>query len=853
MNKKMLSLLFFPISVLSACQESAPQNYIITTGLYSQLRAPAYPLVTSDPYFSGWSYTNNLYDDQTRHWTGKELPLLGAVRVDGESYRFMGKENLPLRPILETAKTDKWTGQYTFDKPKNDSWTSPDFDDASWKTGASAFGTKGEPNLSTLWKTPDIWVRRSFELSEDLSGKSIFLNYSHDDIFELYINGKKVVDTGYSWRYDVTQELSDEVKALLKKGKNVIAAHCHNVTGGAYVDFGLFEKEENKESFTRTAVQKSASVLPTQTFYTFECGPIELQVIFTAPLLIDDLELVSRPVNYLSYQVKSLDGQAHDIQIYLEATPQWAVNENSQIVDFDKIEKNGFTFLKTGTVEQPVLQKKGDDLRIDWGYFYVAAKSDTSATVNFGDYWTAKKEFQTSGQISADQPASLSGDMVKSMTVLAYSRDLGKVASDFKTGHILLGYDDIYSIQYFGKNLKGYWTNDGKTDILAAFDSAEKDYVSIMEGCKKFDEKMMADAKQSGGEKYAELCALAYRQSISAHKLVKDEDGTLLFLSKENNSNGCINTVDVTYPSAPLYLLYNTELAKGLLSGIFYYCESGKWKYPFAPHDLGTYPLANGQVYGMENDDYGNKMPVEESGNVLILTAAIAQMDGNADYAAKHWQTLTTWTEFLVQYGVDPENQLCTDDFAGHLAHNANLSIKAIMGIASYGKLAAMQGKNDIAEKYLNIAKGMAAEWQKMADDGDHYRLAFDRPGSWSQKYNLVWDKLLGFSIFDPQIAKTEIAYYLSHQNAFGLPLDSRKTYTKSDWIIWTATMADNANDFEAFIDVLYKYANETSSRVPLSDWHETTDGRQVGFKARSVVGGYFMKMLSDKILAETK
>ena len=385
-----------------------------------------------------------------------------------------------------------------------------------------------------------------------------------------------------------------------------------------------------------------------------------------------------------------------------------------------------------------------------------------------------------------------------------------------------------------------WWKKDGLVTMDDALKAANSELAQLSETCANFDNQLWADALQAGGENYAELCVLAFRQSIAAHKLIKDKEGNTIFLSKENFSNGSIGTVDLTYPSAPLFLIYNPDLLKGMMTPIFYFSESGKWTKPFAAHDVGTYPLANGQTYGGD-------MPVEESGNMLILAAAIAQAEGNAAYAEKHWEVLTVWADYLLQNGLDPENQLCTDDFAGHFAHNTNLSVKAILGIASYGKLAGILGKADIAQKYTSQAKEMAAKWVEMANDGDHFRLAFDKPGTWSQKYNLVWDKLLGLNIFDPQVAQKEIAYYLTKQNTYGLPLDNRRTYTKSDWIIWTATLADDKETFQKFIDPVHKTFNETTSRVPMTDWYETPDAKQVGFQARSVVGGYFIKMLEQK------
>jgi hypothetical protein len=429
--------------------------------------------------------------------------------------------------------------------------------------------------------------------------------------------------------------------------------------------------------------------------------------------------------------------------------------------------------------------------------------------------------------------------------VLACTFDLGKVGEDTVSRHLLLAYDDGYSIEYHRQKLRPYWRRQ-RMEMPALLRQAAREYRALAEKCRSFDEEIMADLDKTGGPRYAKLCALAYRQCVAAHKLVAGPDGTPLYFSKENFSNGCIATVDVTCPSCPFFLLFNTKLLAGQLIPILDYASMPRWKHRYAPHDLGTYPKANGQVYGGGEKSDRDQMPVEECGNMLLMMAALAKTEGNAKLAKKYWPLLKQWANYLKEKGLDPENQLCTDDFAGHLAHNTNLSVKAIVALGGYALLCDMAGKKDEADGFRKIAKKMALQWVKMADDGDHFRLAFDRPGTWSQTYNLVWDKLLGLDLFPPAVPAKAIAFYKTKQQKYGLPLDSRKTYAKLDWTVWTATLATKPADFQVFVDPLYRFAHESKSRVPLTDWYWTHDGKQAGFQARSTVGGIYIKLLAD-------
>lgn len=791
-------------------------------------KAPAYPLITHNPNFSIWSTTDQLNASTTKHWTDADHSLLGLINVDGNIYRFMGKEEPNYQTILTTSDEQPYTVQYTETEPQGN-WTSPSYVANNWKSGSAPIGDD-EKNVKTLWKSHDIWVRRTFDIANPAHINELLLKLNHDDNVEVFLNGKKVYEkTGWTNNF---QYLPIN-KADLKSGQNLIAIHLVNTAGGRFLDFGLVDKQKENGPKIQMAVQKGVEVTATQTIYNFEAGKVNLKLTFTSPLLMDDLSLLSRPVSYITYHVKANDGKDHSVNVFLGASSNIAVYRPSQEVTAQKYTSGKLSILKTGTVEQPVLQKGADDMRIDWGYFYVAAPKANGAVQFITPTAAAIDAFRQGSTVSTTSR----GKSLSLNTVIPF----GTVGKTEVERFVELGYDEIYAIQYFKNDLKPWWNNSGKETIEGQLINAANDYKSIINKCTAFDKQIYADALKSGGEEYAHLCMLAYRQSIAAHTLVKSPKGEVLWLSKENNSGGFINTVDVTYPSSPLYLLYNPELLQGMLNGIFYFSESGKYPHPWAAHDLGTYPQANGQTYG-------EPMPVEESGNMIILTAAITKVQNNGDYAKKHWKTLTTWVDYLVKEGFDPKTQLCTDDFAGHLARNANLSVKAIVGIACYAQMAETLGETETARKYRAIAENMVPKWMEMAHAGDHYALTFDDKNTWSQKYNLIWDKVLGLSLFPQEVYNTEIKYYLTKENKFGIPLDSRKAYTKNDWILWTAAFAPSLEEFKSLVKPVYRHAIETESRVPLNDFYDSNTGIRENFKARSVVGGFYMKRLADKL-----
>ncbi len=659
------------------------------------------PLVTSDPYFSIWSFGDRLTDSDTRHWTGARQALTSMVRVDGQAYRLMG--------------------------------TSP----------------SNAPALP----------------------------------------------------------------------------------------------------------QVGLEVLPTRSLYEFEGAGIHVSLIFMTPMLPTNLDLLSRPVTYLTWKLNSVDGKEHKASLYYDNSAEVVVNTTDEAVAWSHEQIGNLSVMRMGTQAQPVLAKSGDDLRIDWGYLYVATPAGQRSQQVVAEGSSAQGQFAGTGILPAKDDTRMPRPASDHMPVMAVVFGGIRVEPAPTERHLLLGYDDIYSVELLHQRLHPYWRRKGAEakDLLG---DAARDYAQLQSKCEAFDRELMQDLTRIGGKPYADLGALSYRETFAASKIAASPQGEPLFFEKENFSDGSISTPDVLYPQCPVLLLFNPELLRASLVPIFEYVTSPQWKFPFAPAQLGTYPLANGQTYGGGETSEANQLPVEESGNMLIMLAALAQTEKSAELAVKYWPTVAGWAEYVKEKGLDPDKQLCTDDFAGPSAHNANLSLKAIEALGAYSVLCKMKGDEQQATEYGKTAEEYSRQWLKMAQDGDHYRMTFDAPGTWSQKYNLIWDNLLGFSLFPDSVAKEEVAFYKKQLLPFGLPLDSRKPYTKLDWEVWCASLTGSRDDFEALMSPVYEFIDKTPTRVPLTDWYWATDGKgvryhnhqgkEIGFQARPVVGAVFMKVLTD-------
>ena len=380
--------------------------------------------------------------------------------------------------------------------------------------------------------------------------------------------------------------------------------------------------------------------------------------------------------------------------------------------------------------------------------------------------------------------------------------------------------------------------------LIAQLDFFYDDYDTASSLASTFDNQVSTDALAASGQDYLTIVSLAVRQAFGATQLVGTQAKNYFFL-KEISSDGNVQTVDVIFPFHPILAYTNPTLLKLLLDPLFENQESGQYPNTYSMHDLGSsYPNATGHPDG--NDE---KQPLEECGNMLIMTLAYAQRaPGGLDtaYLSQHYSILKQWTGYLVDEALIPADQISTDDFAGSLANQTNLALKGIIGIEAMAVIANATGNTADADNFTSIAHDYITQWQTLgiAMDADppHTTLGYGLNDTHGLLYNLYGDRELNLGLVPQSVYDMQSAFYPTVELEYGVPLDTRHNYTKADWEIFTAAIASKDTQ-DMFIGDLAKWIGETPTNLPFTDIYDAISGDfadGVFFRARPVVGGTF-------------
>ncbi len=599
------------------------------------------------------------------------------------------------------------------------------------------------------------------------------------------------------------------------------------------------------QGFEQALDQTLLQVTPTRSVFRLEGGGVSLIVEFLSPVETGDLRRQSIPMSYVLMTASSLDGAAHDVQIYFDISGEWTTSDDSQVITWSpsQVSYAGGS-LRVWSVQlqnQQPLTEQGD--MAAWGSIVWATPDAHALTYQSGQDIVVRAQFTGNGVLANTNDTNYR-PINDNWPVFGFSLDLGSVTAKPITTQASIGQVRTPAVSYLGQDLAPLWTTyfDSWPDMLGFFHA---DRAAAQQRADRLDASITSAARAAGGSAYAGLCSIALRQAYGGTELVAGPGGQPWAFLKEISSDGNVSTVDVLYPACPAWIYADPGYLGLLIEPLLAYAETGGWPKTFAEHDLGSsYPNASGHNNGQEED-----MPVEESGNMLIMTAAYLRRVPAATaraFASAHYTILKQWADYLVANLPDPGFQNQTDDFAGPIAHSVNLAIKGIVAVAAMGQVAAAAGNAADAASYRAQAQQFVSYWVTNAQDpgGQHLDLTYNGSGggngTWGTTYNGFADRLLRTGLIPPRVLAEQARWYAGVSNLFGVPLQVPHSYAKSDWEMFTAAWLSDYPIKSELIDRVYAYAHTTPSRVAFSDLYDTVSGDQVAFQARPVQGGMF-------------
>ncbi|KAH0587710.1 hypothetical protein H2248_006474 [Termitomyces sp. 'cryptogamus'] len=592
------------------------------------------------------------------------------------------------------------------------------------------------------------------------------------------------------------------------------------------------------------AAQKSSQFTATRSIFVLTAGSVDVTVTFLSPVEATDLVKQSTPFAYMAVSAASNDNAAHSVQVYSDITAEWVSANLSDTVEWST-SAVGNVITHQFQSQLPSVFSEYQD-HVQYGSVFYSMQNTPNTTYQTGGDAVVRTQFVNHGQLTNSQETNFRA-INASWPVLGLAHDLGSVIGPTSPVVFSVGYIRDPAIQYVvGKgtnwqNRSLYFWSQFST-VSALISSFLGDYNAALSRAQSLDSKVNSDGSKISAD-YAAIVELSIRQAVGATEITisRNPDGTwntddvIVFLKEISGENA--NTVDVIFPAWPCLVYLNPALGKYLLEGLFRYQANGLYPHLWSVHDLGSgYPRALGH-----NDGNDGNMFVEESGNMLITALSYAQKTGDNSQLAQYTTLLDQWAQYLIKHSLLPEYQSSTDNFAGALANQTNLAVKGIIGIKAMSQIYSILGNTAQSSNYSSIAADYVTQWQTLAmsSTGPHLTLSYGNSTSWGLTYNLYADKLLKLDLFPASIYDLQTAWYETVAQHFGVPLDSRHTYTKTDWQIWTAAIVTNTTIRDMFISSVKNYAADGLSSQPFGDWYETTNGQPEGFRARPVVGGH--------------
>ncbi|KAJ7590784.1 hypothetical protein C8J56DRAFT_933888 [Mycena floridula] len=484
-----------------------------------------------------------------------------------------------------------------------------------------------------------------------------------------------------------------------------------------------------------------------------------------------------------------------------DISAEWASGDRSLVVNWNTSINGGIMTHQVQLASQAVLSEVNDQTQ--YGSAYYSTLDTAGTTYQTGADVATRAQFINNGALTNAQDTNFRA-ISNNWPVFAYSRNLGTVTSAtaptiFSVGHVR---DPLvsYIIANNGRqNRSAYFWSTYPT-VSALISAFLNRYSTALAAANAFDAQVNADASKISAD-YASIVALSIRQSLSANEIT---------ISKTD-----CGWVDVIFPAWPIFLYTNPLLGKYLLEGLFRYQATGQ------------YPNKN--AFG-HNDGADEAMP----GNMLIMALSYAQKTGDNSQLQQYSTLLNQWTQFLIAEALIPANQISTDDFAGPLANQTNLAIKGIIGIKAMSQISTILGntacKHQLQRAILQASYVTQFLSLAKSTTGPHLTLSYGNPATWGLTYNLY-----SLSLFPQSLYTQQTAWYKTVTQPFGVPLDTRHTYSK----IYTAAIATDTAGRDIFISGVKKYAADGLGSSAFGDWYETTNGVPNGFRARPVVGGH--------------